>query len=126
MPVTKVQMRSGEVPVSNKETTLLDIANDIEIVGGIDNAANLIIELCETEPDMDALDTLSVHYPVTAVRRLGFLLESFTSVTGLEKLKGSSLKRETALSVLDPQAGSSGTICKDWNIKINREVSPDI
>jgi hypothetical protein len=35
---------------------MLDIVNDIGIVGGIDNAANLIIELCETnQPDINVL-----------------------------------------------------------------------
>ena len=121
------ETRSGRVNISSRETTLLDAANDIGIVGGIDNAANLIIELCETEtPDIDAIVDLSAHYPVAAPRRLGFFMESYTDVSGLEKLKAACVKRNTALSVLDPQAGHSGAVNTGWNIRINREVSPDV
>ena len=63
----------------------MDVANDIAIVGGIDNTANLIIELCDTtEPDIEALVALSEYYPVAAARRLGYLMETFTEVSGLE------------------------------------------
>ena len=31
-----------------------------------------------------------------------------------------------APSILDPQAGSNGAISKNWNIRVNREVEPDI
>jgi len=115
------------VPVSSRETTLLDVANDIGIAGGIDNAANLIIELCEaTAPDTDILAALSAHYPVTTARRLGFLLEKFTDISGLEKLEAAYTKCNTAPSLLDPQAGRKGAFNARWNIIVNREVNPDV
>ena len=36
------EARSGTVAASGRETTMLDIASDIALVGGIDNAANLV------------------------------------------------------------------------------------
>ena len=106
---------------------MLDIANDIGIVGGIDNAANLVIELCEaSEPDIEALVALSMYYPVTASRRLGFLMENFTEISRLTILKTACEKRNASLSLLDPQAEPCGAIDAEWNIKINREVSPDL
>ena len=105
---------------------MLDVASDIEYVGGIDNAANLIIKLCEAlEPDLCAINALSKHYPVSAVRRLGYLMERFTDVPGLEQLKSSSEIRNTTTSLLDPQSANIGTVDKRWSLKINREVSPD-
>jgi len=130
--ISKVSMihtetKSGSVPVSSKETTLLDVANDIGIVGGIDNAANLVIELCEaSEPDIEALVALSIYYPVTASRRLGFLMENFTEISGLTLLKTACENRNASSSLLDPQAEPGGAIDAEWNIKINREVSPDV
>jgi predicted transcriptional regulator of viral defense system len=125
--LTQIDTRSGKVPVSSKETTMLDVANDIRLVGGIDNAANLIIELCENiKPDIDALVTLSKLYPITAVRRLGFLMDSYADVSGLGKLKDMCFKRAKVLSLLDPQSGNSGTANTEWSIRVNREVSPDI
>ena len=125
--LTMVESRSGTVPVSDRETTMLDIANDIRIVGGINNSANLIIELCEAgNPDIEAIIEIAAHYPTTAVRRLGFLLELFTNTSGLDKLAKYCMNRKTATSVLDPQAQPSGSISTRWNIKLNREVSPDV
>lgn len=123
----KVESRSGFVPVSSRETTLLDIANNTQIVGGVDNAANLIIELCEAgKPDIEAIIGLAGHYPVTAVRRLGFLLESFTDTPGIYKLAKICIGQKVTASILDPQAQPAGKLNATWNIKINREVSPDV
>jgi len=123
----QAETKSGMVPVSNRETTLLDVANDIAIVGGIDNAANLVIELCEvSEPDIEVLVALSVYYPATASRRLGFLMEKFTEISGLAIFKTACEKRNASLSLLDPQAEPGGAIDAEWNIKINRKVSPDV
>ena len=125
--IVKKESRNGVVLVSSRETTMLDIASDIEYVGGIDNVANLIIELCEaSEPDIDVINTLSKHYPVSAVRRLGFLMERFTDVQGLEQLKSNSDMRNTTASLLDPQSVNIGIVDKRWSLKINREVSPDL
>jgi predicted transcriptional regulator of viral defense system len=123
----QVETKNGMVPVSCRETTLLDVANDVVIVGGIDNAANLIIELCDASaPDMGILVELSMHYPVTAARRLGFLIESYTNISELEKLKAVCTKRNTAPSLLDPQSKPNGAMNAEWNIKVNREVTPDV
>jgi len=125
--LTMVESRNGTVPVSDRETTMLDVVNDIRIVGGIDNSANLIIELCEAEEaDIEAIIKIAAQYPVTAVRRLGFLLESFTNTSGLDKLAMYCGERKTATSILDPQALPTGSISTRWNIKLNREVSPDV
>ena len=125
--IVRLESRNGTVPVSSRETTMLDVASDIEYVGGIDNAANLIIELCETsKPDLSAINALSKHYPASAVRRLGYLMECFTDVSGLEQLKSNSDIRCATASLLDPQSANVGTIDKRWRLKINREVCPDI
>ena len=125
--LVQVETRSGMVPVSSVETTLLDIACDLVIAGGVDNAANIVIELCEEKcPDMASLAALSWQYPATASRRLGHLMQNYTEVKGLDTLKAACARRNTALSLLDPQAGFNGPVDQDWYIRINREVSPDV
>jgi predicted transcriptional regulator of viral defense system len=99
----------------------------MSIVGGIDNAANLVIELCEaSEPDIDVLTALSTYYPVTASRRLGFLMENFAEISGLTTLKMACKKRNASISLLDPLAEPSGHIDEGWNLRVNREVAPDV
>ena len=122
-----IQSRSGNVPISNKETTILDIAADISVVGGIDNATNLIIELCEaSEISFDNLMKLSSLYNTSAIRRLGYLIEHFTDITDISELKTICDKRNNSISILDPESPSIGSIDKKWNLKINREVYPNI
>jgi len=122
-----VELKNGAVPISSKESTLLDIASDIGFVGGIDNAANLIIELCDTSaPDINAICALSEHYPASAVRRLGFITERFTDISELELLKAISNRRNSGISLLDPQSDNTGSVDKTWRLKINREASPDV
>jgi len=127
IPLIMIESKSRTIPVSNRESTLLDIASNIRIVGGIDNAANLIIELNEIEKaDIATVLEIADQYPVTAVRRLGFLMETFSSMSGLDNLVKYCERRKAATSILDPQAQSIGILNTKWNIKINREVSPDV
>ena len=119
--------KSGKALISSRETTILDIANDIGIVGGVDNAANLIIELCEADKvNIELLVLLCEYYPTSAIRRLGYIMENFTVFANLDQLVNISKARNTAVSLLDPQYVSSGTINKRWQLKINREVEPDV
>ena len=123
----KIESKSANVPVSSRETTLLDIASDIGFVGGIDNAANLIMELCETTvPDPKTLASLAAHYPSSAIRRLGYIMDHFTDVSAPAQLKAISDNRNTSISLLDPQSANTGKIDKIWQLKINREVNPDL
>ena len=125
--IVQIQSRSGPVSLSSREMTMLDIADGITIVGGIDHAANLIVELCESAtPDMSALSALSIHYPSSVVRRLGYLLERYAGISALEQLKAISDGRETTVSLLDPQFINAGAIDPYWRLKINREVQPDV
>ena len=121
------ETRNGAVPISSVETTMLDIAGDVGIVGGIDNMANLIMELCEAAaPDFDVLAALSGHYPSSAIRRLGFIMEHFAGISAPEQLKSASDNRKTSPSLLDPLSANTGSIDKRWQLKINREVCPDV
>jgi predicted transcriptional regulator of viral defense system len=123
----RIESKSGYVYVSTRETTLLDIAESIGFVGGIDNAANLIIELCDASvPDIESLAALAIHYPSSAIRRLGYLMEHYSGVSALGKLRAISDERKTSASLLDPLSANTGVIDKHWRLKINREVDPDV
>jgi predicted transcriptional regulator of viral defense system len=88
VPVVHKETRSGTVIASSPETTLLDVASDIQLSGGLNNAANIITELTqETPPDMELLVATAEFYPVSAIRRLGWILENFTDVADTESLR---------------------------------------
>jgi len=128
IPVQKLMSKSGTVSVSSREATLLDVCNDVELVGGIDNAANLVIELCDTEtPSIADIIALSNIYPASAIRRLGWLMQTFTEISGIETLQKAAYLRDAAASTLDPLTGKAESILDlGWNLKINRKVEPDV
>jgi predicted transcriptional regulator of viral defense system len=106
---------------------MLDIVSDINMVGGVNNVANIIIELCETsKPNFKKLILLSKFYKTSSIRRLGFLIEHFTDVPVPDQFKIISDKRKVSTSLLDPKSTITGPIDKKWNLRINREVEPDI
>ena len=122
-----VMSRNGNVSVSSRETTLLDVTEDVLIAGGLDNVATLVIELCEAEkPSISSLLELSAHYSVSALRRLGWLLENFSIMTDVYLLKKAVSQRGAAQSLLDPFSERSGVVDLSWNLRINRVVEPDV
>ena len=127
-----VETRSGSVPVSTRAVTLLDIASDIGMVGGIQGAVNLIIELCDTElcdtdePIERELSDIAQHFPAATLRRLGWIMENFTNIRGLEPLAKMADDLTRHPSLLDPSRPYSGKTDAIWRLNINTEVKPDV
>ena len=122
-----IESRSGMVPISSREATLFDIADGVSIAGGLDNVANLVIELCEAgKPSMSSIIGLSQYYPASSLRRLGWLLENFTDTGDVNLLKEAASNREAAASLLDPLSGRSGILDAGWSLKLNSVVEPDV
>jgi predicted transcriptional regulator of viral defense system len=127
VPVIYKETRSGQVAVSATETTLLDIASDTAISGGLDNVANIVIELCEDNaPDMEILVETASHYPVAAIRRLGWLIENFTAEIHMDSLYAHTESRATPPTKLLPSSSHRGRLDRRWNMYINTEVNPDL
>jgi len=122
VPTDEMDSKNGKVNVASLETTLLDIASDTSIVGGVDRAASLIATLCELkEPDTAQMSLVSRMYTASALRRLGYIMEHFTDID-VSKLRTEEKKRQAAISLLDPTSTSSGSIESQWNLKINHEI----
>ena len=122
-----IESKSGMTPISSREATMLDIANDVSIAGGLDSVANLVIELYEAEkPSISSIIGLSQYYPASALRRLGWLLENFTDTGDINLLKEAASNREAAASLLDPLSGRNGILDAGWSLKLNSIVEPDV
>lgn len=101
---------------------MLDVASDIGVVGGIDNAATVIIELAEDRLDIDSLVHLSERFPAASGRRIGWTLEQFSDRDNLEPLHESMARRATTPSLLDPTGPTAGAINDRWALRVNRDV----
>ncbi len=120
----------GRMRVASVATTMLMVCGDVDMCGGIDNVANIAIELAEEADDVRAVvDEVcrNAHaFPAAAARRLGWLMESFTDCGKQDRLALHCAERSSSLSVLSPQSQRGGFISKRWHLEINREVAPDV
>jgi len=119
--------QTGNVHVTTRAATMLSITNDLNNVAGLNNATNLIIELSETENDfIFEIVECADQFPISALRRLGWILENFTETKNLEQLIYLSKKSKVKLSKLSSYKNYADKTDKTWSLDINERVSPDI
>lgn len=126
VPTTMVRTHSGDVPFSTPAVTALDVASDITLAGGLDNTANVIIDLVN-EAGMTASDVAEAacHFPVSSVRRVGWVIATCTDLGNLGPLRLAAQTDEVALSLLHPSYPRRGHTDPEWGLVINKEVDPD-
>jgi predicted transcriptional regulator of viral defense system len=122
LPTTQRVTRTGHATVSTREITMLDIAADVAIAAGLDNAATTIVGLAEDDLDVAALARWSTHFPASAVRRLGWILHTHSDRTDLDPLHRAAAARREAPSLLSPTGPRSGPIDRRWSLQINAEI----
>ena len=127
LPIFHYKTHTGVVNVSTRAATMLSVTNDLNIVSGLDNAANIIIELSETEdPFISEIISCSNLFPISALRRLGWILENFTDTRDLDQLAAISLESDIKLSKLSVHRAYSNSIDKTWSLDINERIEPDV
>ena len=127
LPVFQHKTQTGFVNVSTRAATMLSVTHDISLASGSDNAANIIIELSETEDDIISdIASCASLFPITALRRLGWILESFTDINNLEQLSEISRKSDVRLSKLSMYNSYSNKINYRWSLDINERIEPDV
>jgi predicted transcriptional regulator of viral defense system len=126
VPIVDHMARSGPVRVSSPEATLMDLAADLAEAGGIDNVANVVAKLAdERGVDVAEVVRLARSRPAAVGRRLGWLLEHFTTVGGLDPLAG-VVAADGAWSLLDSMSVARGSVDPRWNVKVNADVEVDL
>lgn len=130
VPVVEIETRSGSAAVSSIAATMLDVASDPSLAGGIDNAATVLVELAESVR-FDAADLvgLATAYPPSAVRRLGWVLEHSAERRMTEQLgdlRALAITGPRTPARLDPTRDLTGALDAAWLVRINRDVEPDL
>lgn len=127
IPAVGMSVSGSIARVSTVGATMLDVAEDLAVAGGIDNAATVISELAwEGRGFMaDVLKAAPAH-SVAAVRRLGWILDHIAQSEGLDALANLVVARGGASSYLSPAAPRCGSLDAKWNVIENREVDPDL
>ena len=127
LPSFRHKTQTGAVKVSTRAATMLSVANDMNIAAGLDNAANIIIELSETEePFIEEIAACSPLFPISALRRLGWILENFTETSELDILAKLSKESTVKVSKLTSYKAYSDHIDNRWSIDLNERIEPDV
>jgi predicted transcriptional regulator of viral defense system len=119
-------VRRDGARVASVGATMLMVASDVNVCGGLNNVANVVVELAEENPgfERDLLDNAQL-FSAAALRRIGWLLDAFGNgaPSGLEEACSA---RGGDPSFLSPTGERAGQVDTRWNIVINEEVDPDI
>ncbi len=127
VPVTPHPTRSGSAPVSTVAVTMLDVADNTEHAGGMDNAATVICELAELDT-FDTADLVAAAqlFPAAAARRAGWILDQFSERHDLATLRAVTAEAVPTPSRLDPTRPAIGPVDHEWLLYLNRRVEPDL
>ncbi|WP_257667051.1 type IV toxin-antitoxin system AbiEi family antitoxin domain-containing protein [Parapedobacter tibetensis] len=125
--IVQKKVETGYMNISSPELTALDLVYYHDRVGGLGRVATVMEELSEIMSADKLLETAERYSPVTAIQRLGFLLEEVLGLSELSAPLKSYLKTVSHFPVLlRPQMDTTdmGT-GNDWKVVPNTTVETD-
>lgn len=115
-----------KVKIASVPTTMLMLASDIAICGGLNNVSNLIVELADEYDDFEnGIVAEAPLFPDAAARRIGWLLDTFGEGAP-DGLRDYCATLTSDASTLSPSTSRTGRTNSNWKIIVNEEVDPDI
>jgi len=123
-PTTRINVPSGYVVVSTKETTAVDLVGKPRASGGLSNVATILRELGELKgSDLARVAQLRGR---AVVRRVGWLVEHFGEVDDAEALRQAARLDLGEPVLLDPSKGRRGKADPTWQIRLNSVIEADV
>ena len=123
-PTETIVVHTGSIPVSSREATVVDLVRLPRAGGGIDNVATILAEIGEL--DGSTLATLAARYGRAATRRTGWMVERYGSCPDLQPLRSAARLDLGAPDLLAASGPRRGPTDRDWRIKLNVSVEPDL
>lgn len=126
--IIQKKVDTGYINVSSPELTALDLVYYFDQAGGLNRVATVLEELCESIDTNKMLDLSKRYSPITAVQRLGFLLEQILNRQDLSDPIKEYLKTVNYFPVLlRPQKEKPEMITgNDWKVVQNLEIETDL
>jgi predicted transcriptional regulator of viral defense system len=123
MPTEQHTVQTGYIKIATRETTMVDLAWRPKLGGGISNVATVLREIDGL--DSERLARVALLRPRPVARRLGWLIERFRPEfdTHWLRLVARPDEGEPTLLVPGPRRGK---LDRDWGLRINTEVEPDV
>lgn len=126
--IVQKKVDTGYINVSSPELTALDLVYYFDQAGGLNRVTTVLEELCESIDPNKMLDLAKRYSPITAVQRLGFLLEEILNMPDLSEPIKDYLKTVNYFPVLlRPQKEKPEMITgNDWKVVRNIEIETDL
>lgn len=126
--IIQKKVDTGYINVSSPELTALDLVCYFDHAGGLNRIATVLEELCESIDATKLLDISKRYSPITAIQRLGFLLEEILDMRDLSDPIKEHLKTVKYFPILlRPQKEKTEMITgNDWKVVQNIEIETDL
>jgi predicted transcriptional regulator of viral defense system len=123
--IEKMKTDAGFINVSTQELTAFDLLNYLKH-SGLERSVNIISELCDKLDKAKLLKTASRYISVSAIQRLGYLLEYELSRNDLsEPLHKLIRKKKLHYIPLSPGKQKKGEFITKWKIIKNIDINLD-
>lgn len=114
---------TGNIKISDPETTALDLVFFSKSAGGLDNVATVLKDLAEMMDAQKLKQTIKSHGDQLTARRLGYILQYLK----LKELSQACLSKSNyPQRLLDPGSHASPEVDATWNLVINHQLDPDL
>lgn len=123
-PVERRNVPTGQITLSTKELTAVDLVEHPGRGGGINNVATVLAELGPL--DGAQLAAASEHRARSVPRRLGWLLEFVAAEVDLGPLRKIAAAGHGAPTDLRAGGARRGSVDRSWNVRVNVQVDPDL
>jgi len=123
-PTGRITVPTGYAVIATKETTVVDLVDRPRDAAGYGNVATILRELGTLEGS--ALARTASRRGRAAARRVGWLVERYGQVDDLEALRQAARIDLGEPTLLDPANPKRGRADRDWAIRVNRKVEPDV
>lgn len=126
--IVQKKVDTGYINVSSPELTALDLVYYFDQAGGLNRVATVLEELCESINADKMINVVKRYAPVTAVQRLGFLLDEILKKQNLSDPIKEYLKTVNFFPVLlRPQKEKTGMKTgNDWKVVQNAAIETDL
>lgn len=123
-PTGQITVPTGYAVVGTKETTVVDVITHPRVTGGLNNVATIIREIGQLQGS--SLARIASRRGRAVVRRTGWLVEHFGQADDLEALRQAARLDLGEPAPLDPAGPKRGRTDRDWRIRLNMTVEPDV
>ncbi len=123
-PTNTVIVHTGQMLVSSREATVVDLIREPLASGGLNNIATILREIGQL--DGSKLATLAARHGRTLARRTGWMTAHYGSCDDLAPLQLAArleLGEPALLSAYGPRRGRTD---RNWALRINTTVEPDL